>query len=146
MYKNVMALQQRLQERVHSILIRAALQQNKISVGNPETAVKGRRRPAPAHHFDEYSDESHPDISAFDSKNDSFNGSSNSGGGAGRFMGQVQRLFNVATSRIHPASSSTGSARMPDNQDPPAPTNDGVSSTANSNANSSRMDEDMTDI
>lgn len=55
-----MNLRKSLDERIYGILLRAALQQNKIIVGHVESGGKGQGRRRPAQHNLDDSDENNP--------------------------------------------------------------------------------------
>jgi len=114
-YKRVATLRAHLNERVYAILVRAALQNHKINIGYSDKVGggKGRRR-GNAYMMNQFDC---MDVSAnvenyFDNETSSTTTSGNTSTSS-RMMAQVLkttgRLFNAATSRIHPSGAESSS-------------------------------------
>lgn len=100
-YKRVETLRKQSNERVYAILLRAALQNHKVVVGAAEKYSKVRRR------GNNYmmGPEGMDPMELYENETTSTSGAGSSTGS--RVFAQVSKLFNAATSKIHPNQSAT---------------------------------------
>uniref|UniRef100_A0A915D2L6 PCI domain-containing protein n=1 Tax=Ditylenchus dipsaci TaxID=166011 RepID=A0A915D2L6_9BILA len=155
-YKRVNDLRRHLNERVYAILLRAALQNHRINIGYSDKIMggKGRRRGNAGNYIMNLDgmDMGGNGDNYFD--NETTTTSTSGTSTSSRMMAQVLkttgRLFNAATSRIHPslAESSTGNhlATSSNNGDqeviPMVPGGGGNSPPVASSSNDSRVPPD----
>ncbi|KAI1725276.1 26S proteasome subunit RPN7 domain-containing protein [Ditylenchus destructor] len=99
-YKRVELLRKQSNERVYAILLRAALQNHRVVVGASDKNGKGRRR---GNNYTMGPEGMDPGMEFYENETSSTSGTGSSTGS--RMFAQVSRLFNAATSKIHPNQS-----------------------------------------